>query len=547
MGCRFFAGAAAENETAGEGQYGLHHGLSLIDSCIPIRMHLAGPAASSTEVLIAMALVFQYGSNTSSTRLNSDKRLRGDASDLGLARTQAPFELDFDSWSTTNACAAANILEGGSRRIWGVLYEVPDYLIRRETAGKRTSLDAIEGPNYERRPIQLQRPDGTPVVGEVITYRVVNRQPGLRTSMKYASHIMAGLREHGAPDECLAYVKARVIANNPDLAAQIGFMETLAEQFKQALSRIEIGQSKLEGVQKAHQEVRTELERSDQLREWGINTILIGSYSRSTGIYPGKDVDIFSKLEKLNTEVSTEQVFRVFAGFLKGRYGDRATLQNRSVRIGFEAYGFSADVVPAVRAGVRWAVPSRDQSGWIETDPERLGDLTHDRNKSPKIGGRGAYVPVVKLVRQIREHHLGATKPGGLIMEMATYWAFENGASGESFAAILANTLGFLAQELAAAPTRPILDPALETPYSPAPTSAEFQAAAALFERLAVKADEALQAKRCPAAVLWREILGSNGRGSCLPLPPGCDEKGREIAGITAVTDSGPDEARPFA
>jgi len=33
--------------------------------------------------------------------------------------------------------------------------------------------------------------------------------------------MMAGLREHGAPDEYLAYVKERVIANNPDLAAQM--------------------------------------------------------------------------------------------------------------------------------------------------------------------------------------------------------------------------------------------------------------------------------------------------------------------------------------
>jgi hypothetical protein len=173
------------------------------------------------ETLVTMALVFQYGSNTSSARLNSEQRLRGDARDLGLVCTEAPFELDFDVWSTRNACAAADIREGRGRPIWGVLYEVPDYLIRRETSGKRRSLDAIEGERYGPRVTRVRWPDGTPVAGEVITYTVLNPQAGLRTSLKYASHIIAGLREHGATAEYLAYVKQRVIANNPDLKAQV--------------------------------------------------------------------------------------------------------------------------------------------------------------------------------------------------------------------------------------------------------------------------------------------------------------------------------------
>src|SRR5438045_3551831 len=98
-----------------------------------------------------MALVFQYGSNTSSGRLNSDDRLRGDARDLGLVRTQASFELHFDVWSETNKCAAADIREDSVRQIFGVLYEIPDYLMSRTTSGARKSLDEIEGRRYERR------------------------------------------------------------------------------------------------------------------------------------------------------------------------------------------------------------------------------------------------------------------------------------------------------------------------------------------------------------------------------------------------------------
>lgn len=169
-----------------------------------------------------MALVFQYGSNTSSTRLNSEERLRGDARDLGLVCTEMPFELEFDVWSKGNACAAADIREGRGRPIWGVLYEVPDYLICRETSGERRSLDAIEGERYERRPIRVRQRDGTPIAGEVVTYTVRSPEAGLRTSTDYASHVICGLRTHDAPDDYVAYVKERAIANNPDLAAQVG-------------------------------------------------------------------------------------------------------------------------------------------------------------------------------------------------------------------------------------------------------------------------------------------------------------------------------------
>ena len=170
-----------------------------------------------------MTLVFQYGSNTCTGRLNSDTRLQGDAKDLGLVQTATSFELDFDVWSKTNNCAAADIREGSGRSIWGVLYEIPDYLIRRDTAGQRQSLDAIEanGTSYCRRLIHVQLPDGTPIPGEVITYTVRNPKPDLKTSIEYVTHIIKGLKEHSAPDEYVAYVKERIIVNNHDLATNV--------------------------------------------------------------------------------------------------------------------------------------------------------------------------------------------------------------------------------------------------------------------------------------------------------------------------------------
>ena len=170
-----------------------------------------------------MAYVFQYGSNTLPSRFNSEDRLRGDAQSLGAVYTEEEFELNFDVWSDSNNCAAADIISGRGRRIWGALYEIPDDLISRETSGSRRSLDAIEGQRYERRAITVRYPDGTSVDEEIITYVVSEnrRQHNVQTSIDYCRYIIAGLREHNVPDEYIEYAKARMITNNPSLRSDI--------------------------------------------------------------------------------------------------------------------------------------------------------------------------------------------------------------------------------------------------------------------------------------------------------------------------------------
>ena len=166
-----------------------------------------------------MRLVFQYGSNTSSRRLNSKERLRGEARVVGLAHTVEFFDLDFTVWSRQNGCAAADIVPGAGRAIWGVLYQIPDPLIERHTSGDRNCLDAIEseGRNYVRVSIAVQLADGGRVDGEAITYVARERREGLATSFAYARHILEGLREHEAPSDYVDYVKQRIIRNNAAL------------------------------------------------------------------------------------------------------------------------------------------------------------------------------------------------------------------------------------------------------------------------------------------------------------------------------------------
>lgn len=170
-----------------------------------------------------MTLVFQYGSNLSSQRLNGEDRLRGDARVCAVAQTINDYELIFDIWSRINGWAAADILEGRGRKIWGVIYEIPDFLIRRETAGARKSLDAIEGEgsNYQRTEISLNDCNGKLIAGPVITYIGQDRRERITTTADYVKHIITGMREHSLPEEYQRYVFSRIRENNLSLSPML--------------------------------------------------------------------------------------------------------------------------------------------------------------------------------------------------------------------------------------------------------------------------------------------------------------------------------------
>jgi hypothetical protein len=324
-------------------------------------------------------------------------------------------------------------------------------------------------------------------------------------------------------------------------------VETLSHEFNTALSLIGLGDMQ-ERAMDAHAEVRAVLEADDDLAANGVDTILIGSYGRETAIYPGRDVDVFVKLP--NCDEGPDETYEMVRKALETEYGKRLDDSgSRSMKIKYPD-DFWVDAVPAVPSeGGRWQIPQAnengDRTGWEETDPEELGRLTVERNKELKVDGQGAYVPTVKLVRQTRRHHLGDRKPRGLYLELQTYWAFDEGVTGTSFADIFAATLGRIATQLESGVV--INDPAIARKYSPAPESADLEHAATIFRDLATKATLALAADRCEAARLWREVLGKNDRNWVFPIPAGCDEFGKKAATITPIADRGSREARPFA
>ena len=165
----------------------------------------------------------------SSERLNDATRLKGDAKVRGLVQTVELFELTFSVWSKSNQCAAADIaINESGRRLYGVVYEIPDFLLTRDTAElqNRISMDRIEGEgtNYVRRPIHVEALDGKQFTA--ITYVVKNPQSGLQTSLNYVKHILKGLAEHKMPDEYQKYVTAQICLNNPALRPQLQPVKT---------------------------------------------------------------------------------------------------------------------------------------------------------------------------------------------------------------------------------------------------------------------------------------------------------------------------------
>lgn len=326
---------------------------------------------------------------------------------------------------------------------------------------------------------------------------------------------------------------------------------TLASEFRQAHIRIAIERTHAIA---AHLDVRAKLETDRKLVEWGVDTVLIGSYARKVSIFPCHDVDVFVKLPECPVELSPEAVFTEVQRVLVDAYGDRATEQRRSMKVDGFPDELSVDAVPAVKDGLQWKIPQTDRQmvggrwvkdRWEPTNPERLSELTDERQAaSSVIDGDASYRRTIRLVRQIREHHLAHAKPGGLYVELLTYWAFNGGVSGESYAELLAQTLAVIAAQLSAGVV--VIEPGMNQPYDPAPEPEALAEAGRLFSRLANDARRALELEECPAAAIWRNILGENPRGRCFPLPPGCAESGEKIVALPHK-DRGPDVARPFA
>ena len=163
-------------------------------------------------------LVFQYGSNCLESRLNAPDRLGGDAKCLGLAHTIEAFDFQFNR-KTKCGHAAADIVScsGKGRKIYGVLYKIPRHRVFRngKCDGLKT-LDEIEGEGkaYKSIDIRISHCNEEKLA---LTYVVIERESGIKTTCCYAKSIFDGLNNQGAPEEYLKYLEEKIKSNNPDI------------------------------------------------------------------------------------------------------------------------------------------------------------------------------------------------------------------------------------------------------------------------------------------------------------------------------------------
>lgn len=357
----------------------------------------------------------------------------------------------------------------------------------------------------------------------------------------------------------------------------------LHDQFLDMHGRIALGDRALIAIA-AHVEVRSVLRASSELLGHGLDDVLIGSYARRVSIWPGKDVDVFGRL--LNETIHTlgpDAAYDMFGRALdKFAREGRLTPQSRSYKIDYRpdrapgveyiraaaeqytwardrvdrvvrdlrqvAFEFSVDVVPAVKWDEHYGIPQtarvgpvgeRQRTGqWHQTDPVALDAETKIRNWSPRIAGTGAYVLVVKSVRQVKSHHLSGLKPSSLFYEFVLREGFKSGAiTGTSWGGHPGSALRYIATRLTTIGVDPVRDPVLGVPYNPPPSATDLATARTVFQEQARRAQRAVTAdSRCQAAIEWRAIFGGNGkRTHVFWLPPGCRGDGVAIGGVAAA------------
>ena len=150
-----------------------------------------------------MPVVFQYGSNCDTDRLNDETRLSGQDKALGRAQTVENFQIAFNKQRQQDGSAAADLIKQKvrGRRIWGVLYDI--------SQGNINNLAKIEGPSYRAQEIKVE--DARGGLKAATTFRVLpkKRKAGLWTAAEYVEHIVKGLRSHGVAEDYVWYVIER--------------------------------------------------------------------------------------------------------------------------------------------------------------------------------------------------------------------------------------------------------------------------------------------------------------------------------------------------
>ena len=117
--------------------------------------------------------------------------------------------------------STANIVKAPGRKVWGVLYEIPNDFIRGPRNDGRKTLKQIEGKRYCEITLRVRRLDGEKRDAATFVVREKFQEEGLKTSAEYVSHIVQGLREQGVSNEYIREVKRISAENNTGIGQAV--------------------------------------------------------------------------------------------------------------------------------------------------------------------------------------------------------------------------------------------------------------------------------------------------------------------------------------
>lgn len=287
-------------------------------------------------------------------------------------------------------------------------------------------------------------------------------------------------------------------------------MLTVAQAFERFIQDLELRAGEDREAKRQERNVFDAMKRRLGPRE----SILSGSYGRSTAIRPLNDIDlflIFTQDRSGNGRGETPEQFLVrVKQALEAEFpGKQARLQNRSVNIEFNGTGIGFDVVPALedprQPGV-YTIPDRQRGKWIQSNPSKHIEACDTANTSAKQQLK----PLIKSVK--RWNHLQGKPVPSFLLEVMAYagiTSFRPESGLSVFAQGMAHLFRFMSERI----LTEWRDPAgLGPPINAGVGEGHLLQGQQRLSGAARKAGRAVEQERlgnmAEANALWRELLG---------------------------------------
>lgn len=184
-------------------------------------------------------------------------------------------------------------------------------------------------------------------------------------------------------------------------------------------------------MNKRRDEIKAAL--SDVLEE-GLNLPYGGSVAKHTDVNGLSDVDALLVMKGVDdTRLKPSEIRKMISSELRGRLVDVAVSEGRlAVTVRYKD-GMDVQLVPCIREGKGYKVPSWQEDRWSRIAPESFRRALTDRNE--QVNGR--LIPVIKLAKAIIATWPSASRLSGYHVESLAIEAFRSYSGNKTVAKML--------------------------------------------------------------------------------------------------------------